>query len=134
LKKEQEYKTRVEELDRRAQSLSKREDEANALLAKMAEREAEATLAQLEEHFTCPLCVMDFIFLRDGNRPLQLCLSILNFLDATKFSLTPILLTLDHVVIPSARSVSSSGSSLAVTISVEGGTNRSTARFAAVFL
>ncbi|KAF5350284.1 hypothetical protein D9758_007800 [Tetrapyrgos nigripes] len=56
LRKEQEYKIRLEELDRRSQSLSKREDEANALLAKVAEREAEATLAQLEEHFTCPLC------------------------------------------------------------------------------
>ncbi|THV05543.1 hypothetical protein K435DRAFT_773718 [Dendrothele bispora CBS 962.96] len=56
LRKEQEFKARVEELDNRTQFISKREDEVNALLAQAAEREAEATLSQLEEHFTCSLC------------------------------------------------------------------------------
>jgi len=59
LRKEQEYKLRTEELDKRTQSISKREDEANALLASVEEREAETVLSQLEDHFTCALCVID---------------------------------------------------------------------------
>ena len=53
--KEQECKRKSDELNERILSLSKREDEATLMLSQMAEREAQASLSQLEEHFTCPL-------------------------------------------------------------------------------
>ncbi|KAK7025277.1 RING finger domain-containing protein [Favolaschia claudopus] len=55
--REVECHRRQVELDARATSLAQREDEARALVQGVAIRESKATLAQLEEHFTCALCV-----------------------------------------------------------------------------
>ncbi|XP_006461828.1 hypothetical protein AGABI2DRAFT_70745 [Agaricus bisporus var. bisporus H97] len=54
--KEQECKTRNQQLDERLQSLIDREDEAATQLSQVAKREAQNALSQLEEHFTCALC------------------------------------------------------------------------------
>ncbi|KAJ7281528.1 hypothetical protein C8J57DRAFT_1500225 [Mycena rebaudengoi] len=54
--RESECKRRANELAERSMCLSKREDEAAAMLSQIAARESKATLAQLEEHFTCALC------------------------------------------------------------------------------
>ncbi|KAF7370575.1 RING finger domain-containing protein [Mycena sanguinolenta] len=51
-----ECRRKADELDARSASLSKREDEARTLMQGIVIRESKATLAQLEEHFTCPLC------------------------------------------------------------------------------
>ncbi|KAF8623045.1 hypothetical protein AX15_006551 [Amanita polypyramis BW_CC] len=56
LSKEQDCKRKSDELNERILLLSKREDEATMLLSQIAEREAQAILNQLEDHFTCPLC------------------------------------------------------------------------------
>ncbi|GLB41817.1 putative RING-type zinc-finger [Lyophyllum shimeji] len=56
LKEEQDCKRREIELDERASLLLKKEAEASLVLSQIPEREAEAALAQLEEHFTCALC------------------------------------------------------------------------------
>ncbi|KAG6886232.1 hypothetical protein C0993_010794 [Termitomyces sp. T159_Od127] len=56
LKNEHDYKRRAVELDERALQLMKKEAEASLVLSQIAEREAVASLAQLEEHFTCALC------------------------------------------------------------------------------
>jgi uncharacterized protein (DUF3084 family) len=53
--RESECKRRANELAERSMCLSKREDEAAAMLSQIAARESKATLAQLEEHFTCAL-------------------------------------------------------------------------------
>ncbi|KAG6891192.1 hypothetical protein C0995_008444 [Termitomyces sp. Mi166 len=55
LKNELDYKRRTIELDERGLELMKKEAEASLVLSQIAEREAEASLAQLEEHFTCAL-------------------------------------------------------------------------------
>ncbi|KAG5636680.1 hypothetical protein H0H81_007210 [Sphagnurus paluster] len=55
LKEEQECKQRALDLDQRALLLLKKEGDATLMLSQIAEREAKASLAQLEEHFTCPL-------------------------------------------------------------------------------
>ncbi|KAJ7091362.1 hypothetical protein B0H15DRAFT_230734 [Mycena belliarum] len=55
-RRELECKRRADELDERSLSLTKKEDETAALAAQIAVRESKATLAQLEEHFTCALC------------------------------------------------------------------------------
>jgi hypothetical protein len=55
LKRELEFKRRTDDLDGRASRLSEKEEKATRLLSQIAEREARATLFQLEEHFTCPL-------------------------------------------------------------------------------
>lgn len=55
--KEQECKTRTQQLDERLQSLIDREDEAATQLSQVAKREAQNALSQLEEHFTCALYV-----------------------------------------------------------------------------
>ncbi|KAG6897436.1 hypothetical protein C0992_001597 [Termitomyces sp. T32_za158] len=53
LKNELDYKRRAVELDERALQLMKKENEASLVLSQIAEREAVASLSQLEEHFTC---------------------------------------------------------------------------------
>lgn len=55
LKNELDYKRRAVELDERALQLMKKEAEASLVLSQIAEREAVASLAHLEEHFTCAL-------------------------------------------------------------------------------
>ncbi|KAG6857475.1 hypothetical protein H0H87_003542 [Tephrocybe sp. NHM501043] len=57
LKEELECKRRAAELDERALLLLRKEAEASLILSQVAEREAAASLAQLEEHFTCALWV-----------------------------------------------------------------------------
>ncbi|KAJ7247636.1 hypothetical protein B0H12DRAFT_738905 [Mycena haematopus] len=54
--REAECRRKVDELDGRSMSLAKRENEARTLMQGIATRESKATLAQLEEHFTCALC------------------------------------------------------------------------------
>ncbi|KAF8216535.1 hypothetical protein K438DRAFT_1558005, partial [Mycena galopus ATCC 62051] len=54
--REDECRRKTDELDARSASLSRREDEARTLMQGIATRESKATLAQLEEHFTCALC------------------------------------------------------------------------------
>ncbi|KAJ7180699.1 hypothetical protein C8R46DRAFT_590885 [Mycena filopes] len=54
--REAECKRRSDELDERSLSVSKKEDEASTIMSQIATRESKATLAQLEEHFTCALC------------------------------------------------------------------------------
>ncbi|KAJ6581538.1 hypothetical protein B0H19DRAFT_510997 [Mycena capillaripes] len=54
--REAECKRKADELDERSSSLSKKEDEARTMMQGIATRESKATLAQLEEHFTCALC------------------------------------------------------------------------------
>ncbi|KAG6910022.1 hypothetical protein DXG01_013746 [Tephrocybe rancida] len=56
LKEELECKRRAAELDERGLLLLTREAEASLILSQVAEREAAASLAQLEEHFQCALC------------------------------------------------------------------------------
>ncbi|KAF5383556.1 hypothetical protein D9615_003530 [Tricholomella constricta] len=56
LNEEQHCKRRAIELEERALVLLKKETEALQMLSQIAEREAKAALAQLEEHFTCSLC------------------------------------------------------------------------------
>lgn len=55
LRQEQECQRRVIELDERATSVQRKEVEVSLILSQIAEREAKASLAQLEEHFTCVL-------------------------------------------------------------------------------
>ncbi|KAH9479427.1 Tripartite motif-containing protein 5 [Psilocybe cubensis] len=54
--KEQNLRDRMNELDERIQSLSKKEDQTSQIISQIAEREAQSILRQLEEHFTCALC------------------------------------------------------------------------------
>lgn len=53
--KEKELRARSGELDQRAISLARKEDEASIMMSRIAEREAESTLRQLEEYFMCAL-------------------------------------------------------------------------------
>jgi hypothetical protein len=53
LKKEREFKRKSDELDDR---LSHVEEKEELLVSQAAQRDARATLSQLEEHFTCALC------------------------------------------------------------------------------
>ncbi|KAK7056411.1 hypothetical protein VNI00_002966 [Paramarasmius palmivorus] len=55
LKKEQVYKQKISELEAKNESLTTKVEESAVLISEMKQREAEAALAQLEEHFTCPL-------------------------------------------------------------------------------
>ncbi|TFK75012.1 hypothetical protein BDN72DRAFT_832720 [Pluteus cervinus] len=54
--REQECKRKAEELEERIMHLSQKESEASQLIYQMVEREAQAIMSQLEEHFTCALC------------------------------------------------------------------------------
>jgi len=89
LKKEQECKRKADELDERFLTLSKKEDEASLMLLQMAEREAKAMLEQLEEHFTCSLCVFSFSTVLD--LPSNSYIFASGFTDVTKSwpTLTP---------------------------------------------
>ena len=53
--KEKELRARSGELEQRAISLARKEDEASIMMSRIAEREAESTLRQLEEYFMCAL-------------------------------------------------------------------------------
>jgi hypothetical protein len=55
LNKEKELRARSDGLEQRAMSLARKEDEASIMMSRIAEREAELTLRQLEEHFMCAL-------------------------------------------------------------------------------
>ncbi|KAJ6591578.1 hypothetical protein DFH09DRAFT_1306314 [Mycena vulgaris] len=55
-RRELECKRRADELEERSLFLSKKEDEASTIMSQIAVRESKATLAQLEEYFTCALC------------------------------------------------------------------------------
>lgn len=55
LQREADLNKRFDDLERRTSSLVKMEDETSKMMSQMAEREAQTTLKQLEEHFTCPL-------------------------------------------------------------------------------
>ncbi|KAI4521079.1 hypothetical protein K525DRAFT_256980 [Schizophyllum commune Loenen D] len=55
-KLELDYQERSEELKRRYASLIEREKEVATALDRVAERDAQSTLSQLQELFTCPLC------------------------------------------------------------------------------
>ena len=55
LSKEKELRARSGELDQRAISLTRKENEASIMMSRIAEREAESTLRQLEEYFMCAL-------------------------------------------------------------------------------
>ena len=54
-RKENELKRESHDIQDRMISLSKREYEASLMMSQLAERDARATLTQLEEHFTCAL-------------------------------------------------------------------------------
>ncbi|PPQ78384.1 hypothetical protein CVT25_011607 [Psilocybe cyanescens] len=54
--KEQDLRDRLNELEERIQSLSRKEDQTSQMMLQFVEREAQSTLKQLEEHFTCALC------------------------------------------------------------------------------
>ena len=54
-KLELDYQERSEELKRRYASLTEREKEVATALDRVAERDAQSTLSQLQELFTCPL-------------------------------------------------------------------------------
>ncbi|KAG5724908.1 E3 ubiquitin-protein ligase TRIM31 [Termitomyces sp. T112] len=56
LKNEIDHKRRALELDERALQVMKKEAEVSLMLSQITQREAAASLAQLEEHFTCALC------------------------------------------------------------------------------
>ncbi|KAF8966324.1 hypothetical protein BDZ97DRAFT_1657979 [Flammula alnicola] len=56
LLKEQDFKNRCDDLEKRILSHSRKEDETSLMMSQLAEREIQATLQQLEEHFTCALC------------------------------------------------------------------------------
>lgn len=58
IKNEEDHRRRAEE---QLSSIKKLEDEANLMLIHAREREAKATLAQLEDHFTCALYVLFFL-------------------------------------------------------------------------
>jgi hypothetical protein len=53
--KEKDLRARSGELEQRALSLTRKEDEASIMMSRIAEREAESTLRQLEEYFLCAL-------------------------------------------------------------------------------
>lgn len=55
-RKENELERESHDIHDRMISLSKREYEASLMMSQLAERDARATLSQLEEHFTCALC------------------------------------------------------------------------------
>ena len=63
VKRELELRRRSDDLDGRASRVIQQEEKAARLFSQMAEREARATLFQLEEHFTCPLYVALLLFL-----------------------------------------------------------------------
>ena len=54
-KLELDHQERSEELKRRYASLTEREKEVATALDRVAERDAQSTLSQLQELFTCPL-------------------------------------------------------------------------------
>ncbi|KAJ8079509.1 hypothetical protein AAF712_007846 [Marasmius tenuissimus] len=56
LKREQGYKQTIQSLQTQNSTLTTKVEETTQQLTRMRESEAEAALAQLEEHFTCPLC------------------------------------------------------------------------------
>jgi len=56
LAREREIQQRSDELDNRISLLRKKEEETALIVSQIAAREAKATLAHLEEHFTCALC------------------------------------------------------------------------------
>jgi hypothetical protein len=55
LRKEQECKRMAGELQERVLCLSRKEDTAVLMMSQLEDREAQALLAQLEDHFTCAL-------------------------------------------------------------------------------
>ncbi|KAF8159518.1 hypothetical protein B0H34DRAFT_673876 [Crassisporium funariophilum] len=56
LHKEQELKNRSDDLNERILSFARKEDEASMMMSRIAQREAQTNLQQLEEHFMCALC------------------------------------------------------------------------------
>ncbi|KDR80663.1 hypothetical protein GALMADRAFT_1097534 [Galerina marginata CBS 339.88] len=57
ISQERDFKDRSDELEERIMLLSKKEDQTLLMMSQLAEQETRATLNQLEEHFTCPLCM-----------------------------------------------------------------------------
>lgn len=55
MKKEEECRKRASDLEQSSFRTMEMEAEARNILIEMQDKEAAATLAQLEEHFTCPL-------------------------------------------------------------------------------
>ncbi|KAL0577907.1 hypothetical protein V5O48_004071 [Marasmius crinis-equi] len=55
-KKEQTYKQTIQDLRLQNASLTTKVEDTTQQLSRIRQSEAEAALAQLEEHFTCPLC------------------------------------------------------------------------------
>ncbi|KAF9269157.1 hypothetical protein L218DRAFT_423412 [Marasmius fiardii PR-910] len=55
-KKEQAYNQEIQDLEARNFKLTSKLEEVTSQLSRVRQSEAEAALAQLEEHFTCPLC------------------------------------------------------------------------------
>jgi hypothetical protein len=55
-KREQEFKRKSELLDEQLSNVSKKEQKASDMIEKCETKAAEATLALLDEHFTCSLC------------------------------------------------------------------------------
>jgi len=53
--KERECTRMTGEIQERMLSLSRKEDTASSMMSRIEKRDAQATLAQLEEHFTCAL-------------------------------------------------------------------------------
>ena len=79
VKRELELRRRADDLDGRASRVIEQEEKAARLFSQMAEREARATLFQLEEHFTCPLYVRSLLsllrpYLNDSRREFRLLL------------------------------------------------------------
>ncbi|KAF8659841.1 hypothetical protein AX16_001726 [Volvariella volvacea WC 439] len=56
LRQEEECRRKAREIEERMMQVSTKELEASQMMDQFAEREAQATLLQLEEHFTCALC------------------------------------------------------------------------------
>ena len=63
VKHELELRCQADDLDSRVSCVIEQEEKAARLFSQMAEREARATLFQLEEHFTCPLYVRSLLSL-----------------------------------------------------------------------
>ncbi|KAF6761625.1 hypothetical protein DFP72DRAFT_958592, partial [Ephemerocybe angulata] len=53
---EKEFEMKSSELQKALRSLKQRENEAAKMMSRLADREAEETLLQLEQSFQCPLC------------------------------------------------------------------------------
>jgi hypothetical protein len=119
-KRELEIKRKSDLLDEQLSNVSKKEQRASDMIEKCETKAAEATLALLDEHFTCSLWVSTACM---QIKPNSLTIILTDYIDVTRLWRALMFFTHSDVAILSMLSVSCAGFSPRHIKPVEGGTN-----------